>query len=452
MRTVRLCGALFSGLLMACDFVAALPGGQDSAAPAKASASAQEAEPPPAAIVKAPTTAELLRSCPLESPNFSDLHKLLDEGEFAKVDATLDTQLEGHQKAPACESHLWETVGFFCSLDFAHHLDPWAAARPDSWGAFSARACQWISTGYERRGTALAKDVTDAQWAGMRDAFARAESDLTRALEIEPDAYVAYGYAIFMLKASGGPGQIRKWLDALVARDPFNYGVRRRAMQSLSPQWGGSIEAMRQVAMDAQGFADGNPRLRILPGYAEAEAAAIDWRAGRIKEAARGYRRALAYGALAEWYAGLADCLTRLGFWPKLLETSEEWMAELGDDGWPRMWRGRARAELGDLAGALVDLDQAHAESPKDATILGLRGVARWRAGRLREAADDFRLALEIEPDDTWALEQLRTLEALDAKSAPAVATASKEASVPKLQGERTLPALSRLELEPANK
>jgi tetratricopeptide (TPR) repeat protein len=452
MPTARLSGILFAGLLTACDFVAALPGRQDSAAPAKGSASAENGEAPAAAIVKAPTTAELLRSCPLESPNFSDLHKLLDQGEFAKVDATLDAQLDGHRKAPACESHLWETVGFFCSLDFAHHLDPWAAARPDSWGALSARACRWIDTGYERRGTALAKDVTDVQWAGMRDAFARAESDLTRSLEIEPDGYVAYGYAIYLLKASGGPDQIRKWLDALVARDPFNYGVRRRAMQSLSPHWGGSIEAMRQVATDAQGFADGNPRLRILPGYAEAEAAAIDWRAGRIKEAARGYRRALAHGALAEWYAGLADCLTRLGFWPKLLETSEEWMAQLGDGAWPRMWRGRARAELGDLAGALVDLDQAHAESPKDATILGLRGVARWRAGRLQEAAGDFRLALEIEPGDAWALEQLRALENAGAESAPVAATASQEASVPKLQSERTLPALSRLELEPANK
>jgi tetratricopeptide (TPR) repeat protein len=294
--------------------------------------------------------------------------------------------------------------------------------------------------------------VTEAQWAGMRDAFAHAQSDLMRALEIEPAGYVAYGYAIYMLKASGGPDQIRKWLDALVARDPYNYEVRRRAMESLSPQWGGSIEAMRQVAADAQAIADGNPRLRLLPGFAEVEAAVIDWRASRFKEAARGYRRALDHGAVAKWYAGLADCLTRLGFWAKLVETSDEWIAELGDGAWPRMWRGRARAELGDLAGALVDLDQAHAGWPKDATILGLRGVARWRSGLLREAADDFRLVLEIEPGDAWALEQLRTLEAGDAKSAPAVATASKGSSVPQPQGERTLPALTRLELKPANK
>jgi len=441
MRTARLWGALFAGLLMGCDFVAALPGGQDSAVPAKASESAEDAEPPLAAIVKAPTTAELLRSCPLESPNFSDLHKLLDEKEFAKVDAALDTMLEGHRRTPACESHLWEALSSFCSLNFAH-LDPWAVARPDSWGAFSARGCRWINTGYERRGTALAKDVTDAQWAGMRDAFARAKSDLMRALEIEPDGYVAYGYAINMLKASGGPGQIRKWLDALVARDPYNYGVRQRAMKSLDPRWGGSIEEMRQVAADAQGFADGNPRLRILPGYAEAEAAAIEWRAGRTKQAARGYRRALAHGGNADWYSSLTGCLAQLGFWAKLVETSEEWMAELGDDAQVRYWRARGRTELGDLAGALVDLDQAHAEGPRDAYTLRLRGLVRWKLGRLREAAEDLRLAVEIDPDNAWAIEQLRTLEA---SHAPSVAD-------PQLQADRTLPALSRLDLKPANK
>ena len=448
MRTARLCGALFAGLLMGCDLVAALPGVQDSAAPAKESASAEDAEPPPAAIVKAPTTAELLRSCPLESVPFVDLHKLLDQGESAKVDAALDAMLEGHRKTPACESHLWETLSSFCSLNFAH-LDRWAAARPDSWGAFSARGCRWINTGYERRGTAFAKDVTEAQWAGMRDAFARAESDLMRALELEPDGYVAYGYAMKMLKASGGPGQIRKWLDALVARDPFNYGVRRRAMESLSPRWGGSIEEMRQVAADAQGLADGNPRLRILPGFAEAEAAGIDWRAGRRKEASRGYRRALAHGGNPDWYGSLASCLAQLGFWAKLVETSEEWMAELGDGAEARYWRARGRAELGDRAGALVDLDQAHAWWPRDAHTLRQRGLVRWQLGRLREAADDFRLALEIEPDNAWAIEQLRTLEASDALSAGDVATASQGTSVPRTQGERRLPALSRLDLKP---
>jgi tetratricopeptide (TPR) repeat protein len=429
---------------MACDFVAALPGVQDSAAPPEASAAAG----PPAAIPRAPTNAELLRSGPLEGVLFADLRKLLDQGEFAKLDATLDTLFDGHRKTSACESHLWEAVRFLSTLDIPL-LDRWAVARPDSWGVFTARGGRWVDEGYARRGSAFAKDVTEAQWAGMRDAFARAERDLARALELEPDGFVAYGSAIYMLKSSGGPDQIRKWLDALVARDPYNFGVRLRAMQSLSPYWGGSIEEMRQVASDAQRFADGNPRLRKLPGYAEAEAAGIDWRAKRYMEAARSYRRALAYGADSGWYAGLADCLAEIGAWGKVVETSDAWIADLGDGASPRNWRGRARIHLGDLAGALVDLDEAHAQSPKDAYTLRMRAHARLQSGLLRESAEDLRLALQLEPGNGWAIEELRKLEAGDAKSSPVAATASKGPSVPQHQGERTLPALSRLELKP---
>ena len=440
---------LFVGLLTACDFVAALPGVQDSAAPGRRGAAAADPERAPAQIPRSPTGVELLRSCPLERVPLADLRKLVDQGEFAKLDATLDTLLEGHRKNSACEAYLWDAMVSLASLDFPL-LDRWAEARPDSWGAFTARGRRWVDAGYAHRGTAFAKDVTEAQWSAMRDAFARAEIDLKRALELEPDGFVAYGTAIHMLMSSGNPDRIREVLDALVARDPYNYVVRWGAMNSLSPYWGGSIEAMRQVASDAQRFADGNPRLRKLPGYAEAEAADIEWRAKRYREAAQGYRRALAHGADSNWYAQLANCLAEMGAWRKVIETSDEWIADLGDFSSPRVWRGRARAELGDLAGALVDLDEAKAQSPKDVYTLELRGQVRMRLGRLPEAAEDFRLALEIEPGNAWVLEQLRTLEASGAESAPVAATAAKGTSVAQPQAQRTLPALSRLQLESA--
>jgi hypothetical protein len=413
MRVARLSGALFAGLLMACDFVAALP---EPPASAKVSEAAADAEGAPAAIPRAPTVQELLRSCPLEAVFFRDFRKHLDVEEFAEVDAILDTLREGYRKTPACESHLWEAMDFLASMDF-RLLDSWVAARPGSWGAFTARGTRWVETGYSRRGRELAKDVTEAQWAGMRDAFAHAETDLKRAIDLDPDGYVAYGRAIYMLKASGGSVQIRKVLDALLARDPFNYGVRRRAMQSLIPKWGGSLEEMRQVAAEAQPFADRNPRLRILPGFAEAEAAEIDIRAKRYKEASRGFRRALAYGGYHDWYDDLAWCLSKLGFWAKVVETSDAWIAELGDCPDARMRRGDARIHLGDYAGAVADLDVAHAGEPLKAYTIQRRALAHWRLGHRREAIEDLRLSLQIEPGNAWALEQLRAVEAHDAKS-----------------------------------
>ena len=402
---------LFAGLLMACDFVAALPGVQDSAAPAKASASADDAERTPAAIVKAPTAAELLRSCPLESVALADLRKLLDQGEFAKVDATLDyaaRRLSKERRPARCTCGTpWSSSA---TLDFAL-LDRWAEARPDSWGAFTARGRRWIDAGYAHRGTALAKDVTEAQWAAMRDAFARAEIDLMRALEIEPDGYVAYGYRDLHAEVIREiPTRFEKWLDSLIARDPYNFGVRWNAMNSLSPYWGGSIEEMRQVATDAQRFADGNPRLRKLPGYAEAEAAGHRLARQALPGSRAGLPRALAHGADSKWYAQLADCLAEMGAWRKSSRPATSGSpisATLARRG----CGGDARARSSAISPERWSISTRRTRGRReDAFTLRLRGLVRMRSGRLPEAAEDFRLALEIEPGNAWAIEQLQAL------------------------------------------
>jgi tetratricopeptide (TPR) repeat protein len=436
----KIAGFLIAGLLSGCDLGAshlpdAAPSGPGEAAEAAGGRT----------IVKAPTLDELHASCVHESHPFSELRSLLEQKEFAKLDAILESRLADHRKTTACENCLWIAVDFLSSLDIAL-LDAWVAARPDSWAAFTARGGLWVRTGYKRRGGKYAKDVTEEQWAGMREAFAQAESDLRRAIEIEPDGFVAYVFAIDMLKSAGGPEQIRQLLAVLLERDPANFNVRRRAMESLVPAWGGSLDEMSQIATAAQRYADDNPRLRLLPGYVEVEAALIEWRAQRYRQAADHYRKALAYGGDPGWYASLADCLENMGAWNAVLKTSDDWIAELGDGSWPRYYRGTARMKLGDLAGAQSDFDAAIEKTPSYALAFRARAQARMLAGNLVAAREDLQRSLEIEPDDAWAKEQLARL---DAATPTTVAVTPASGAPAPTQGAKTLPGLTRLGLEP---
>jgi tetratricopeptide (TPR) repeat protein len=306
-----------------------------------------------------------------------------------------------------------------------------------------------VEQGYASRGTRFSKDVTEEQWAGMGNAFAHAQGDLSRALEIQPDAYPAYGYAIYMLKSAGQPGEIQKWLEALLARDPLNYGVRRRAMQSLDVMWGGSLEQQRAIADEAQRYADGNPRLRILPGYVEAQVGQTAFRSKKYAEAAAAYRRALAHGALHDWYAMLGDALIYTDSWKELLEVSDQWLAELGDYNTPRQYRGRALAELGQIEAARADLEKARAGAPDHAYTLRSLGLAQRRAGMPKEALASYRRALKLEPNEPWTLEQIAALEQAEAQREHSAAAAKARAAAPE-PAPRTLPGLSRIPLTPS--
>jgi Flp pilus assembly protein TadD len=65
---------------------------------------------------------------------------------------------------------------------------------------------------------------------------------------------------------------------------------------------------------------------------------------------------------------------------------------------------------LGRNEEALVDLDRALQLAPDDPYALTGRGVAYRNLGRNEEAVRDLDRALQLAPDTPWILEQLRHL------------------------------------------
>ena len=408
MRGPLLCGGLLVAVSMGC-----WQGPSNHANVHGIADSAPDAQP----IIRAASYLDLSKQCPLgEGTPLSDVRGWLERQDYAALDAEISRAHGAYRQTSACEHFISNTFEFLVSLDFAQ-LDRWVAARPDSWAALTARANKWINLGYERRGWAFAKDVTEEQWAGMRDAFARATSDLDRAVKLEPDGFMAYGEAIRLLQASGGELEWRPWLDALLARDPANDHVRRVAMDALTPQWGGSLAATRAVAEEAQKFAERNPRLPALLGHADAHEANALLSQGRDAEAASLFRRALARADLTTAYEGLATCLQRAKDWQALLELSDQWVAALNQVG-AHLWRGRALMQLDRPAEALAAYEIAVQFAPRYALALELRGAAYRRLGRFEAAAADFRAALALQYN-AWTVNQLAEVASEDPRTAP---------------------------------
>jgi tetratricopeptide (TPR) repeat protein len=393
MRVSARFGALLAALLIGC--------GPEANDPVPA---AQEPARQPD-VVKAPTNLELSKQCPLgDGTAYPIAQGWLERGDYAALDSDLQRIHEAYRASHACEHYATNLFEFLRNLDLGL-LDRWVAARPDSWAAVTARAGKWISIGYERRGTRFAKDVTEQEWAGMRDALARAAPDLQHAVQLQPDGFMAYAEAIRLFQLSGGERDWRPWLDAALVRDPANLTVRRYAVRSLVPSWGGSLAAMQALADDAQRFADRNPKLRELLGYPLAEQGRAEHFAKRNPEAVALLRRALARADHGDWYDQLAWCLHDMEDWQGILAISEQWRAALDQIG-AYVWRGRALVELGRTEEALASYDVVLRGSPDYFVALEHRAIAYRRLGRNADAAADLRHELASHYNG-WSVNQL---------------------------------------------
>lgn len=84
----------------------------------------------------------------------------------------------------------------------------------------------------------------------------------------------------------------------------------------------------------------------------------------------------------------------------QLLRTMEHYVMLEPDD---LLTRANAKARLGDVAGALVDLDHADRSRPAHVMTLNNRGYYREQLGRYEEAMSDLDRALQLDPTYAYA-------------------------------------------------
>ena len=213
------------------------------------------------------------------------------------------------------KKELWETgIGHaFGTSDPALEpkLDEWMAQHPEHFAPYLARGSYFAARGYAQRGGAFLDETTRGQVAAMTHSLERARADLDRALRLQPRSIATRAALIHVGQSIGG--DVHALLASALEVCPTCLSIRITAMHALRPRWGGSVEAMRQLANDAQAHASENPRLRVLLGYPDWEACqsqATDQEEGPYDLAP--CERALAHGAHWDFFYARAHMHGRL--------------------------------------------------------------------------------------------------------------------------------------------
>ncbi len=191
-------------------------------------------------------------------------------------------------------------------------------------------------------------------------------------------------------------GAEREWSAAIAAEpnQPYWYLRRNGARLELADSDGAVADIARATEL-----APDDARLYVQQGWT--------WQvAGRPDRADASYARAVELNpsdtdtrhrrAWLLWTRG--DASGACAEFDKVIEAGSSCDAHRG--------RARARADLGDLTGALEDADRAVELSPTLATAHRERGVVLEMADRPEDAEAAYTRTLELDPTDSWARKQ----------------------------------------------
>lgn len=324
----------------------------------------------------------------------AELVAMLDARAFSDLEARLEAHRRAARANPLCESNLF--WAYDDVTDSLPPLDAWVDASRRSHAAWGARGMALASAGYQARGDKFAAQTPPENIERMYALHERALTDADRAIALDPSDPIAYATKIKVFQATHRVVEARRAAAALFEHDPASYGIRRRLVEMVAPNWGGSLEQVEQEAEAAQKFADRDPRLRVLLGYADAYRGEAAWRANDWPEVVAHYSRALQHGDVGiTWTLARANAYEQLGEPEKARADYERAHAVFPED--PEAATRVAWSHFTAGAGeAIEEVSEVLRREPGYAYGYAMRGSMYGRTQRPHEAAEDFLRAAEL--------------------------------------------------------
>ncbi|PYP34051.1 MAG: hypothetical protein DMD49_01490 [Gemmatimonadetes bacterium] len=231
----------------------------------------------------------------------------------------VDSALTEYTNRLACDIHAeWNLMAVY---DAFRVRDPallaalgrWVAEEPQAPGPRIARAAYYTEAGWRARGTRWAPDTPDSQFAAMGRAFQLAAADVRVALQLDPRALAAYCLIIEHTQAGGQNRLGRVVLDRALQVWPLSVQLRLVYMHELEPRWGGSYDAMTELAIQAESLAERNPELLVLWGYASWERGRTAREDGDTVGSVAWFDEAVTHGTDPLFLADRGESLAELG-------------------------------------------------------------------------------------------------------------------------------------------
>ena len=208
--------------------------------------------------------AERCRLASLKIITVEEIDAKLAAGDVAGVDATFDGYAAEDASDPKRRGILFRSFeSRFESTNPAigDVIDRWVKAAPHSAYALAARGLFRERSAQEARGTAYTRDTPQANFDAMYRLRLLARSDLDASLKINPRFVVP---ATYKLPARSADEDVATLGRKAVELAPDNYRVYLFWSKEASPQWGGSLEALDEIAKAAKAQEAANPLMALV--------------------------------------------------------------------------------------------------------------------------------------------------------------------------------------------
>jgi len=187
-----------------------------------------------------------------------ELVALFEAGKFDELDQRLNSLQALYESGKLSETELGSAVTWISSwalrdVDKSELLlNTWIKEKPQSYAAHVVRGAFYIEKGSDARGTAYAKDTSQAQFRAMRRYFRRARKDFDASLSLSSKPILSHVGLQGIALMDGGREERKAILDEAIAYAPNSYLIRASYMTSLTPRWGGTYEEMAQFARESE--------------------------------------------------------------------------------------------------------------------------------------------------------------------------------------------------------
>ncbi|MFC5435328.1 hypothetical protein ACFPME_02085 [Rhodanobacter umsongensis] len=344
----------------------------------------------------------------------AEINALIRSGQTAELDNRLAAALHAQLTQPEAQGLLDEIYLQDFRYDSAKErplLDAWKRASPKSAFAYAASGYAYEEMAQDARGEDYSENTAPAKLQSMSSLLALAEDDLQQALTLEPRLTPAYVAWI----DGANIGRTRDFVENIGERAraaaPADYAIYSDLMFARQPMWGGSPQAMEQLASQAQAHAVKNPLLKLLlteaPFYEVSDChcdpriqlanyheifgqlptTAIMWSAGDLASDNGHPEMVVVY---------LSETLRFLPYNPLAIRARANRSYSLTYLGYPQ-W-------------ALAEADKVVAADPQFDAGFRARGLAYEALQDYPHAIEALRRAIALDPGSSWQLIELGNL------------------------------------------
>ncbi|QQP99422.1 tetratricopeptide repeat protein [Lysobacter enzymogenes] len=336
----------------------------------------------------------------LRKPAWSleQIDRLLGEKDgAAELDRRFAELLDQHYRVQAQREQIFRAFkAFDASARAGETAQRWLRASPRSAYARVAVASHYQTIGEDARGISAYSQVGDAQRQDMQSQFAKALPLYDQALELEPRLSVA----CVQQMAIGRHVSQELWQRASErcrAIDPDSYYVVYGRILASQPNWGGSMQALREAVEDARQRASRNPILGAVVGEAEgfpvspiSGAPMVAAELARVSKLAPSGTlmsyAARAYGQDGDHWRTFVYASQAVRFWPHNAEF--------------RNLRATALMMLNIPGWAAIDLEQAVRDAPRDPDVRAQLIKVLTLAGRADDAIAQLQPLRALSPQE----------------------------------------------------